>query len=528
MVAGTSSTTFINEFHYDNVGTDVGEFVEITALAGTSLAGWTLLLYNGNGGIIYNTIDLGAITPTTAGGRDFYNVPIAGIQNGAPDGFALVDNNGNVVQFLSYEGTFTATTGPATGLLSTDIGVSQGGITEAVGTSLQLTGTGSTAGDFTWGATSIASTAGAANTGQSFGGAPQPGTLSIADASVAEGDEGSTSLVFTVTRSGGSAGEVSVNYSLTNGQTSNDDFTGLTSGTVTFADGQTTATITIAVIGDTVIEPDETFDLTLFNPTGGATITDNMATGTIFNDDLPPQGPPEVFINEVHYDTAGADVGEFVEIAGPAGTDLTGWSLVLYNGNGGVVYGTIALSGVIPNQDDGFGTLAFLTPGLQNGSPDGFALVGPAGQVVQFLSYEGPLTATNGPAIGLTSTDIGVSENSAPLGTSLQAGGTGFTGNDFAFQNSQTATFGQINTGQDFTPANPNGTLFIQDARVVEGDSGATEITFNVFRVGGSTGAVTVDFAAEFGAAFTDANAADLAGLTSGSISFADGETFKA
>jgi hypothetical protein len=39
-------------------------------------------------------------------------------------------------------------------------------------------------------------------------------------------------------------------------------------------------------------------------------------------------GPP-VFINEIHYDNAGADVGEFVEIAGPAGTNLAGWRLML-------------------------------------------------------------------------------------------------------------------------------------------------------------------------------------------------------
>lgn len=528
MVAGTTSTTFINEVHYDNNGTDVGEFIEVVAIAGTDLTGWSIVLYNGNGGATYDTDLLSTAIVTTVGGRDFYviNYPANGIQNGSPDGFALVDSSGNVVQFLSYEGVFAATNGPAAGLTSTNIGVSELG-TETPGLSLQLTGAGSTAGDFVWGLAPITATAGAANTGQSFGGAPQPGTLSIEDASVVEGDSGTTDLVFTVTRSGGSTGEVSASYSFTAATTSNDDITGPTSGTVTFANGQTTATITISVVGDTSIEANETFDITLFNPTGGVTITDNMGTGTILNDDVAPQGPAEVFINEIHYDTAGADVGEFVEVAGPAGTDLTGWSLVLYNGNGGVVYGTIALSGTIPDQDDGFGTLAFLTPGLQNGAPDGFALVGPAGQVVQFLSYEGTLTATNGPAAGLTSLDIGVEEVSAPLGTSLQAGGTGFTANNFAFQPSQNATFGQINTGQDFVAANPNGTLFIQDARVIEGDSGTTAITFNLFRVGGSTGAVTVDFAAEFGSAFTDANAADFAGLTSGNVSFADGETFK-
>ncbi len=59
-----------------------------------------------------------------------------------------------------------------------------------------------------------------------------------------------------------------------------------------------------------------------------------------------PAGP--VFINEIHYDNVGTDTGEFIEVAGPAGTDLTGWSIVLYNGNGGGLYDTDPLAGVIP------------------------------------------------------------------------------------------------------------------------------------------------------------------------------------
>lgn len=82
-----------------------------------------------------------------------------------------------------------------------------------------------------------------------------------------------------------------------------------------------------------------------------------------------------VFINEIHYDNVGTDAGEAVEIAGPAGTDLTGWSVALYNGSSTQlnVYDTISLSGVIPNQDNGHGVLAFLRAGIQNGSPDGMA-----------------------------------------------------------------------------------------------------------------------------------------------------------
>src|SRR6266511_3428557 len=51
-----------------------------------------------------------------------------------------------------------------------------------------------------------------------------------------------------------------------------------------------------------------------------------------------------VFINEFHYDNASTDAGEAIEIAGPAGTNLSGWSIVLYNGSGGASYNTNNLS----------------------------------------------------------------------------------------------------------------------------------------------------------------------------------------
>jgi hypothetical protein len=41
---------------------------------------------------------------------------------------------------------------------------------------------------------------------------------------------------------------------------------------------------------------------------------------------------------EIHYDNARTDVGEAVEIAGFSGTDLTGWSIIPYNGSGGASY----------------------------------------------------------------------------------------------------------------------------------------------------------------------------------------------
>ena len=162
-------------------------------------------------------------------------------------------------------------------------------------------------------------------------------------------------------------------------------------------------------------------------------------------------GAATVFINEIHYDNVGADTGEAIEVAGPASTDLAGWSLVLYNGSGGAVYGTLALSGVIPDQQSGYGTLSFAAVGLQNGSPDGVALVDASSSVVQFLSYEGTFTAVGGPADGLLSVDIGVIENgSGPVGESLQLTGTGTTSADFTWAASMAATFGAVNTGQTF------------------------------------------------------------------------------
>ncbi|WP_104735394.1 T9SS type A sorting domain-containing protein [Hanstruepera ponticola] len=162
-----------------------------------------------------------------------------------------------------------------------------------------------------------------------------------------------------------------------------------------------------------------------------------------------------VFINELHYDNAGGDVDEAVEIAGPAGTDLTGWTIEAYNGSNGALYDTFNLSGTIADQQAGYGTLNFLTASLQNGSPDAIALVDDGGTVIQFLSYEGELTATDGTANGMTSTDIGVAETSStPIGHSLQLTGTGDTYEEFTWAPAQANTYGAVNTGQTFTAAN--------------------------------------------------------------------------
>ena len=162
---------WINELHYDNGGSDVGEFVEIVIEnpGSYTLSDFAVYLYNGSNGTTYANSSVDNFTVgTTEGNYTFYYWDHSGIQNGSPDGLCL-SYNGTVIsgQFLSYEGTLTATDGPANGMTSVDIGVSEGGGTQP-GESLQLSGTGSQYSDFTW-QPPATDTKGAINTGQAFG-----------------------------------------------------------------------------------------------------------------------------------------------------------------------------------------------------------------------------------------------------------------------------------------------------------------------------------------------------------------------
>ncbi len=161
-----------------------------------------------------------------------------------------------------------------------------------------------------------------------------------------------------------------------------------------------------------------------------------------------------VFINEIHYDNSSTDANEGFEIAGPAGTDLSCYDIVLYNGSGGGAYATINLSGIIDDEGCGFGALWFSRAPIQNG-PDGIVLYNSCtATVIQFLSYEGSFTATDNVANGMTSTDIGVSESGATLSTqSMQLTGTGTTYSDFGWNAPTANSQGNINPGQDFCTA---------------------------------------------------------------------------
>lgn len=111
-------------------------------------------------------------------------------------------------------------------------------------------------------------------------------SLSINSVSVAEGDTGTTDLQFTVTLSAPSSETVTVNFTTSDGTATTDNLDYLAaSGTVTFLPGETTQSVVVTINGDTTVEPNETFTVTLSDPVN-ANIGTAQGTGTITNDDF--------------------------------------------------------------------------------------------------------------------------------------------------------------------------------------------------------------------------------------------------
>ncbi|HWQ34998.1 MAG TPA: Calx-beta domain-containing protein [Blastocatellia bacterium] len=100
-------------------------------------------------------------------------------------------------------------------------------------------------------------------------------------------DEGAGTVTITVTRSGGAGESVSVNYATSNGSTSQPSDYTAASGTLTFGCNETTRSFTLTLNDDTLDEADETVNLTLSSPTGGATLgAQSSAVLTIIDDDV--------------------------------------------------------------------------------------------------------------------------------------------------------------------------------------------------------------------------------------------------
>ena len=149
---------FISEFHYDNAGPDVGEFVAVTGPDGLDLSGWRVVFYNGADGLPYRSVALDGVLDGNGAGLAEAYWPVAGVQNG-PDALALVSAADEVVDFVAYEAQVVALGDVARDLTARLLPIAQDS-RSAVGSSLQRRGG---ADDWAW--VSAAATPGRLNAG---------------------------------------------------------------------------------------------------------------------------------------------------------------------------------------------------------------------------------------------------------------------------------------------------------------------------------------------------------------------------
>ena len=139
-------------------------------------------------------------------------------------------------------------------------------------------------------------------------------SVSIADVSAVEGNSGTAMMSFPITLSAASTQTVSVNYATSNGTATAPADYAAASGTIRFAPGETSKPIQVAVVGDTIYEPTETFTVVVSNPVN-ATIAVGSATGTIQNDDL--------LVRPGHYNGLNSMMTLFAFDVTPDGTGVT-------------------------------------------------------------------------------------------------------------------------------------------------------------------------------------------------------------
>ncbi len=301
---------------------------------------------------------------------------------------------------------------------------------------------------------------------------PVVGNISINDITITEGDSGTTTpFTFTVSRIGGTAA-FTVGYIIAGGSaTAGSDYTAA-SGTLDFADGEMSKTVTVQVNGDTAFETDETFLVTLTNASGG-TILDGVGQGTITNDDA----QPTLSIGDVSLDEGNSGTTPFtftVTLSAAAGLPVT------------VNYATTA------------GGTA--TAGSDYTAASGMLTFNP-GEISKTVTVD-----VNGDTNSEYDETFLVNLSGAINATIATGSGTGTITNDDA-------------------SLPPVGNISINDITITEGDSGTTTpFTFTVSRIGG-TAAFTVGYIIAGGSATAGSDYTYTA--ASGTLDFADGEMSK-
>jgi large repetitive protein len=279
-------------------------------------------------------------------------------------------------------------------------------------------------------------------------------SLSINDVTVTEGNSGTTNAVFTVTLSAASGQTASVNYATADGTaTQPADYTN-TGGSLTFTPGQTTRTITVPVIGETVPEANDTFFVNLSGATN-ATISDNQGLGTISNDDVPvvvspgslPNGTVAAAYSQTITASGGVAAYSFTVTAGalPAGLTLN---------TGGLLSGTPTAGGSFNFTITATDSSPF--PGPFSGSQAYTLTVNPATITLPATTLAGgtlglPYSATINAATGGTAPrTYAVTVGALPGGLTLNTSSGAITGTPSAlgtFNFSITATDSSTGTG---------------------------------------------------------------------------------
>ena len=293
-------------------------------------------------------------------------------------------------------------------------------------------------------------------------------SFAINDVTISEGNSGTKNAIFTVNLSAARGKTTTVNFATANGTaTAGSDYTA-TSGTLTFAPGETTKTIAVPIIGDTVVESNETFTVKLSGATN-ATIADTQGVATITNDDITP-GLPQLSINDV------------TKTEGDSGTTNATF--------------TVRLSAPSTQTI----TVNFATA-------NGTAIAGS-----DYTSKSGTLTFTP----GQTSKTISV----AIKGDLLDENNETFNIN---LSNAINATIADSQGIATITDNDPIPSLAIGDVTLTEGNSGTTNALFTVSLSAASGKTTTVNFATGNGTAIAGSDYT----ATSGTLTFNPGETSK-
>ena len=303
-------------------------------------------------------------------------------------------------------------------------------------------------------------------------------SLAIAAASsdLAEGHAGTTAFTFTVTRAGDTSTAHSVGWAVTGSganAASAADFVGgaLPSGTVSFAAGETSKTITVNVAGDAAVEADEGFTVTLSGASTGASIGTASATGTVRNDDA-----------TLAIAAVSADLPE-----GHAGTTAFTFTVTRAGDTSSAHSAAWAVTGSGANAAS---AADFIGGALPSGTVS-FAAGETSKTITVNVAGDAAVEADEGFTVTLSGASAGANIASA------SASATGTIRND------------------DATLA-----IAATDASKAEGQSGSTPFTFTVTRAGDTSTAHSAGWAVTG----SGANAASAADFTGGALPSGDGQ----